>query len=186
MKVVLSLLLLLTTYMAARDNNNFVVYVGTYTDSGSKGVYSFRFDAKTGSFGSLELAATSDNPSFLVVDPSHRFLYAANEIEKFGGKSDGSISVFAIEPRTAKLTPVQQTSSGGWGPVYVSLDQTARHLLVANYGAGTIAVLPIFGDGRLNSPTAIVEHYGTKANPARPHAIYATHDNRFVLVPDLG
>jgi 6-phosphogluconolactonase len=186
MKVVLPLLLVLTTYMAARENNNFVVYVGTYTDSGSKGVYSFRFDAKTGFTGPLELAATSDNPSFLAVDPSHRFLYAANEIESFGGKSDGSISVFAIEPKTSKLTAVQQVSSVGWGPVYVSLDQTARHLLVANYGAGTIAVLPILSDGRLGPPTTIVAHLGTKANPARPHAIYATNDNRFVLVPDLG
>src|SRR6185312_1688277 len=98
MKAVLPLLLFLTASAAARDKN-FVVFVGAYTDSGSKGIYSFRFDTNSGSMSPLELAATSDNPSFLVADSSHRFLYAANEVEKFGGKSDGSVSVFAIDPK---------------------------------------------------------------------------------------
>ena len=83
MKAVLPLLLFLTASAAARDKN-FVVFVGAYTDSGSKGIYSFRFDTNSGSMSPLELAATSDNPSFLVVDSSHRFLYAANEVENLG------------------------------------------------------------------------------------------------------
>ena len=132
----------------------------------------------------LELAATSDNPSFLVVDSSHRFLYAANEVEKFGGKSDGSVSVFAIDPKARKLTPVQQASSGGWGPVYLSLDKAGRYLMVANYGAGSIITLPIGTDGRLGALTASIQHAGAK--DPRPHAIEATRDDRFALVPDLG
>jgi 6-phosphogluconolactonase len=183
MKAVLPLLLLLTTSAGARDNN-FVVFVGAYTDSGSKGIYSFRFNSDSGSMTPMALAATSDNPSFMVIDPTHRFLYAANEIEKFAGKSDGSVSVFAIDPKTRKLSPVQQVSSGGWGPVYLSLDKAGRYLMVANYGAGSITTLPIGTDGRLGAPTASIQHTGTK--DPRPHAIEATKDDRFALVPDLG
>jgi len=182
MKAVL-LLFLLTTSAGARDNN-FIVLVGTYTDSGSKGIYSFRFDAKSGELSPIELAAASDNPSFLVPDPTHRFLYAANEIEKFGGKSDGSVSVFAIDPTTRKLTPIQQVSSSGWGPVYLSLDKAGRFLMVANYGAGSITTLPIGTDGRLGASAASIQHTGAK--DPRPHAIEATKDDRYALVPDLG
>jgi 6-phosphogluconolactonase len=110
-------------------------------------------------------------------------LYAANEIEKFEGKTDGSISVFAVNEKTSKLTPMQRVSSGGWGPVYLSFDKAERHLLSANYGAGIIVVLPISRDGRLGPPTASVRHVGPPA--PRPHAIDTTQDDRFALVPDL-
>jgi 6-phosphogluconolactonase len=181
----IGLILLLMSTLAGALDSKYLVYVGTYTDSGSKGIYAFRFDANAGSVTPVELVAASDNPSFLVVDPSHRFLYAANEIEMFRGKADGSISVFAIEPKTGKLSAVQQVSSAGWGPVYLSLDKTARHLLVADYGAGSIAVLPVGKDGRLGPHTGFVEHVGAKGNPPRPHSIQTTDDDRFALVPDL-
>ncbi len=182
MKIPFLALLLLTTTAFARDNN-FVVFVGTYTDSGSRGIYSFRFNAESGSMGEIELAATSDNPSFLVPDKSRRFLYAANEIEKFEGKTDGSVSVFKIDLKTAKLTALQQVSSGGWGPVYLSMDKAARHVLVANYGVGSIAVLPIERDGKLGRLTSEVQHVGSHP---RPHAIETSNNDRFALVPDLG
>jgi 6-phosphogluconolactonase len=182
MKIGLPLLLAISTFAGALDKN-FLVFVGTYTDSGSKGIYAFRFDSGSGRITAVELAATSDNPSFLVVDRSQSFLYAANEIEKFEGKTDGSISVFAIDQKTSKLTSVQQVSSGGWGPVYLSFDKAERHLLVANYGAGGIAVLPLGTGGRLGPPIASIQHVGPPA--PRPHAIELTKDDRFALVPDL-
>jgi 6-phosphogluconolactonase len=182
MKIGLPFLLAISTFAGALDKK-FVVFVGTYTDSGSAGIYSFHFNARSGRITPLELAAKSDNPSFLVVDPPHRFLYAANEIEKFEGKTDGSISVFEVDQKTSRLTPVQRASSGGWGPVYLSFDKDARHLLSANYGAGSIAVLPIRKDGQLGLPTESIQHVGPPQ--PRPHAVDFTQDGRFVLVPDL-
>jgi 6-phosphogluconolactonase len=91
--------------------------------------------------------------------------------------------VFAIDQKTSKLSPVQRVSSSGWGPVYLSFDKAERHLLVTNYGAGSVAVLPIGPDGRLGSPTASIQHVGPTA--PRPHAIETTDDDRFALVPDL-
>lgn len=179
------LLFTLTNFAVALDHK-YLVLGGTYTDSGSKGIYSFHFDAGKGTVTSPELAAVSENPSFLAVDRAHRFLYAANEIEKFHGKSDGSISVFSVDTKHAKLMPVQQVSSGGWGPVFVWLDQPERHLFVANYGAGSVAVLRVGKDGQLETQPFVVEHKGTKEHPPRPHAVLTSRDDRFVLVPDLG
>ena len=59
-----------------------LLYVGTYTNNaaGSKGLYGWRFDAETGKVTSLGLAAETDSPSWVVVHPNKRFLYAANEL----------------------------------------------------------------------------------------------------------
>jgi 6-phosphogluconolactonase len=56
------------------------VYVGTYTDAGSRGIYRFSLDLATGSASAPVLAAESENPSFLALHPSGRFLYAVNEV----------------------------------------------------------------------------------------------------------
>src|SRR5580658_6859590 len=47
------------------------VYVGTYTQSMSKGIYSYRFDSKTGQLKPIGLAAEIPNPSFNIADRSH-------------------------------------------------------------------------------------------------------------------
>jgi 6-phosphogluconolactonase len=180
-----TLLLLILGAMSFAADRNYFVYFGTYTDSGSKGIYVFRFDESNGAITPVGLVAETENPSYLVVDPEQRFLYATNEVETFEGKSDGSISVYAIDRRSGKLSLLQRVSSGGWGPVYLSFDRTGKYLFVANYGAGSVAVFPVAADGRLGARTSLVRHEGTKENPARPHSMRVTNDNRFVLVPDL-
>src|ERR1035441_675943 len=60
----------------------------------SKGIYAYRFDAKTGKFTSIGLAAETSDPSFVAVSPNHKFLYAANE------DNHGTVSAFAIDAAT--------------------------------------------------------------------------------------
>jgi 6-phosphogluconolactonase len=79
----------------------------------------------------------------------------------------------------------------GTGPCHLVLDQARRNLLVANYGSGSVAVLPVGSDGRLGAATEVVQHTGRSVNPDRqrgPHAHCVTLDlaNRFVFVCDLG
>lgn len=168
-----------------------LAYVGTYTGRGSDGIYAFRFDPATGIARPASLAAATDNPSFLVVDPTGRFLYAANELDAFHGQATGAISAFAIDRESGKLEWLQQVSSLGAGPAHLSLDRSARYLLVANYNAGSVAVFPIESDGRLGEHSAFVQDTGSSVNPQRQtgphaHAIQVTNDNRFVIVADLG
>lgn len=166
------------------------VYIGTYTRGPSKGIYLCHLDLATGKLGPAELAAETVNPSFVAVHPSRPVLYSIGEIGSFEGKPAGAVSAFRIE-KTGKLTLLNQQVSGGKGPCHVTLDRTGRWALVANYGGGTIACLPIGPDGRLGEATSVVEHHGSSANPKRqegPHAhsIYADAANRFVLAADLG
>ena len=60
-----------------------LMYVGTYTGRDSKGIYAYRFDAATGQATPIGLVAETQNPSFLAIDPTQRFLYAANEISDY-------------------------------------------------------------------------------------------------------
>ncbi len=191
----LSAPLLFTHYAGAAERaankGKYLVYVGTYTEKASKGIYAYRFDPATDQLTSLGLAAETVNPSFLAVDPTRRFLYAVNEISQYEGRSSGGVSAFAIAAETGKLTFLNEVPSGGAGPCHVSVDKTGRYVLVANYGGGSVAVFPILKDGRLGEASAFVQHKGASINPQRqegPHAhsIYTSPDNRFVISADLG
>jgi 6-phosphogluconolactonase len=188
--VILLLVVLLAAGVEAQAAE-FLAYVGTYTGKGSEGIYAYRLDPATGATAAVGLAAATDNPSFLTADPTGRFLYAVNELEEFRGEPTGAVSVFAIERSSGKLRLLQQVSSLGGSPAHVSLDATARYLLVANYGGGNVVVFPIGGDGRLGSHSAFVQHAGSSVNPERqtgPHAhfIAVTPDNRLAITADLG
>jgi 6-phosphogluconolactonase len=167
------------------------VYVGTYTGGPSKGIYRLELDLATGKLSPPTLAGEAVNPSFLAIHPGHRFLYAVNEIDSLRGKKGGAVSAYAIEPTTGKLTLLNQQSSGGGGTCYVVVDRQGKHALAANYGGGSVCVLPIQADGRLGEATAFVQHKGTGPDKQRqeaPHAhsINLDRANRFALVADLG
>lgn len=166
-------------------------YIGTYTGSGSKGIYLCKFNARTGEIGEAELAAEVGSPSFLAIHPNQKFLYAVTESAEFNGKPSGSVSAFAIDAKTGKLTLLNRQSSQGAGPCHLVVDATGKNVLVANYSAGSIACLPIHEDGKLGEATSAIQHTGTSVNKERqegPHAHSINVDlgNRFVFVADLG
>jgi 6-phosphogluconolactonase len=167
------------------------VYVGTYTQGKSKGIYRLEFDPSTGKLSGLKLAAESISPSFLAIHPTHRFLYAVNEVADFGGKKVGAVSAFTLNPRTGALKALNQQPSGGDGPCHLVLDKEGKHVLAANYGGGSVAAFPIGDNGRLGTATAFVQHHGSSVNPQRqegPHAHCINLDaaNRFAVSADLG
>ncbi|MBS1875005.1 MAG: lactonase family protein [Acidobacteria bacterium] len=174
----------------AAEKGAYYFYVGTYTGKSSKGIYQYKFDPATAKVESLGLVAETPNPTFLVVHPSHKYLYAANEVGRFNGQRTGSVTAFRME-LGGKLTALNTVSSHGDGPCHVSIDRTGKFVLVANYGGGSIAVLPIRADGSLGEATAAIQHAGSSVNKGRQrephgHSIYASADNKFVIAADLG
>ncbi len=168
--------------------HKYLVFVGTYTTkTESKGIYAYEFDADTGKLTPKGVAAETPDPSWVAVHPSGKFLYAANE----AGKTS-TVSAFAIDVKTGKLTLLNQLPSLGEDPCYLSFDKTGKYVLVANYSSGTVAVFPILADGRLGEHTALVKDQGAtgpdKERQEGPHAhwIETPPDNRFALVADLG
>lgn len=187
----IGLLIVLAATVAQAVDHQALLYVGTYTDKGSKGIYAFRFNTITGESDGIGLVAETANPSFLAVDPNRKYLYAVNEIDNFNGGLSGAVSAFSIDQVTGRLTLLQQVSSLGSDPAHVSLDKTGRYLLVANYSSGNIAAFPIEKDGRLGPHSAFVQHSGSSVNKERQagphaHAIEPSYDNQFVLTADLG
>lgn len=171
--------------------DRFWVYIGTYTGGKSKGIYLFEMDMATGALKPHGVVGEVADPSFLALHPNSRFLYAVNEIGDFQGTKSGAVSAFALDAKTGRLTFLNQQSSRGSGPCHLVVDRAGKNVLVANYGGGSVAVLPIGADGRLGEATAFVQHEGKSANPQRQegphaHAIQVDPANRFALSPDLG
>jgi 6-phosphogluconolactonase len=189
----LVILLSFVAVSAAKDSpkNNFLLYVGTYTEKESKGIYAYRFDVASAQLAPLGVAAETTNPSFLAIDPSSRFLYAVNEVQNYKGASSGAVSSFAIDRQSGKLSLLNEVPSRGADPCYITFDKTGKFALVANYTGGSVVVFPVDPDGRLGDASAFVQHTGSSINKERqegPHAhwIETTPDNRFAIAVDLG
>jgi 6-phosphogluconolactonase len=170
-----------------------LVYLGTYTGPKSKGIYVGRLDVGSGRLSRPELAAETENPTFLAVHPSlpalyaaeRPLLYAANEVR------NGTVSAYSVNRENGKLTLLNRQSSRGDGPCHLSVDRLGQNVLVANYGGGNIAVLPVGRDGRLGEATAFMQHEGSSVNKPRQekahaHWIDAAPNGGFALVCDLG
>jgi 6-phosphogluconolactonase len=184
-------------------DRRFFLYIGSFTGAApnghpdgsapSKGIYAARFDAGTGDLGAPMLAAELTNPSFLAVSANHRFLYAISESDP-----EAFVTAYATDLHTGRLRMINKLPTGGAGTAFLSLDKTSKFVLLANYGSGSISVIRIEADGSLGKLTSFVQHSaprgprGARGSPPtipvipHPHAIVASPDNRFVIVPDLG
>ena len=177
--------------LAIADDPATWVYVGTYTGGKSQGIYVSKLNPTTGALAPAEVAAEIKNPSFLAIHPSQKFLYAVSEVSDSAGKPTGGVSAFAVDSTTGILKLLNQQSSQGAGPCHLVIDRTGKNALVANYGGGSCASLPIGDDGRLAEASAAIQHKGKSVNPGRqdgPHAHSVNLDpsNRFAFVADLG
>ena len=196
--------------LRAQTTGGRLFYVGTYTNNaaGSKGIYGGRFDAATGKVTSLGVAAETDSPSWIVVHPNKRFLYAANELPppEAGGPA-GAVTAFSIDASSGKLTQIGRVKTNGLSPAHMLVDQTGKWAIVGNYGnaAGSegtsIAVFAIGNDGKLaETPKAFVPHtpkpkrLDPAAPPPRngnaptshPHCVLLSPDSKFLLVAEKG
>src|SRR6202034_3830903 len=87
------------------------------------------------------------------------------------------MSAFALDRTTGMLTLLNQVDCQGNNPVDSALDPTERFLVIANYGTGAVAVMPIGDDGRLLPVSQLIQLEGTPGpNPkeqpsSRPHAV---------------
>src|SRR5664280_3574234 len=120
-----------------------------------------RFNTDTGVLTTPRLDVEAVHPAFFVIHPDGRHLYSVNST------AHGGVSAYAIDPKTARLTWLNQEPSGGDEPSYVCLDQTARFVLVANYNSGNVAAFALQPDGRIGARTALVQETGSSVNPRR-------------------
>lgn len=155
-------------------------YVGTYTDAESEGIYKYQL-TNEGHIKFVNLAARSDNPSFLTMSKDKQYLLAVNEI------GEGRIESFSIDGDS--LTPISSSASGGSSPCYITINDEGL-VLAANYSSGTISLLQLDNQGRLSKPLDIQQHSGegTTSRQQGPHAhsVYFAPKNNEVVSVDLG
>lgn len=170
----------------------FRVYIGTYTDGASRGIYQSVLDVPAGTMTPPQLAAEIVSPSFVAIHPGQKLLYAVNETAEFEGRKTGAVTAFSIDTGTGALRVMNQQPSEGMHPCHLVVDAAGRHVLVANYSSGTVAVLPLeTGSGRLGKAVSVIQHQGSGVNSQRqeaPHAHSINLDagNRFAFAADLG
>jgi 6-phosphogluconolactonase (cycloisomerase 2 family) len=202
---------------AAEPDAPLWAYVGTFSSplqdvlptqvdlppGNGRGIHIFRVDRQTGRLTPAGEYRSGTSPSCLAVNAAGTRLYSANETDRVGDKAEGSVSAFAVNRQTGALELLNTVKAGGAGPTYVSLHPAGKHLLVANYFGGSIAVLPLLPDGRLGEATDVRVDEGkigpTKAPHAPPgsfafsghdrthaHMIEADPTGKFVFHVDLG
>jgi len=199
------------------EASKLVAYVGTFSSplkdtlptqvdlppGNGRGIHIFHMDRMSGVWTPAGIHEMGTSPSCLAANPEGTRLYSANETDRVGPNREGSVTAFAIDPRDGRLSPLNNVPSGGAGPTYVRLHPSGKHLLVANYFGGSVAVLPILEGGKLGTATDVKVDEG-KIGPTRAmHAprgsfAFSGHDRthahqilpdptgKFVLHVDLG
>jgi len=168
-----------------------------------RGIHLFRIDRGSGAMTAAGLVEMGSSPSCLAINAAGTRLYSVNETDRVGDDRQGTVSAFDVHRADGSLKLLNTVRSGGAGPTYVSIHPGGKHLLVANYFGGSVAVLPILADGRLGDASDVKVDAG-KVGPTRaPHAppgsfAFSGHDRthahmiqadptgRFVLHVDLG
>ncbi len=168
-----------------------LVYIGTYTNTDSEGIYVCRLDMASGGLSHVSTMSGTENPSFLDISPDRRFLYAIGETDEVEGNPGGAAAAYAIDQQSGALTHLNTETTVGPGPCHVHVDRTGRYIMVANYGGGSVAMLPVLEDGSLGEASDFIRHQGSSVDPSRqnePHAhsIVVAPNNKHAFAPDLG
>lgn len=168
-----------------------IIYVGTFSERGSLGIYVYEVFRDNMRFDLLQTIGSKVSPSYIDASPDGKFLFSANR----GGLPDkmewGSITSCAINQQTGKLSVVHEQYSFGDSPCYVSVHPSGKYIIVCHYRGGNFVVLPIDENGKIGTPTAdiMLEGKGTvmpQQEQAHPHSAVSSADGKFLYVSDLG
>lgn len=170
---------------AERNDSEAWIYFGTHGDY----IYNARFNLQDGSFSTIQKAAKVVRPTWFVQDPGGHHLYSVSEVGN-NGDVNGQVVAFSMDHESGALTELNRVESGGSGPTNVVYSPFHNSLVVANYGGGQVAVLPLSADGRVQPVSSVLADFGTGPTPrqAQPHAhsITLLKNTHELLVPDLG
>lgn len=166
----------------------FYLFTGTYTSTGSKGIYVYSFDASTGTAKWISNTDSTTNPSYLTVSKNGNYVYAVNETN---GANPGRVSAFSFNKKNGALHLLNAQFSGGDDPCYVATNASDKWLTVANYTSGSAAIFPINKNGSLQPYAQLIKDSGSSINKDRQesahvHETVFSQDNAYLFTPDLG
>lgn len=168
-----------------------MMYVGTFDERNSKGIYVFDFNRDSVSFRLLQTVPDQKSPSFLEIHPSGKFLYAVNRSSFIDGKEWGTVSAFSVDSINGTLSLVNEQSSYGRGPCHIAFSMSGDYAFVSNYNDGSLVVYAVNNDGSVSDSLQLIRHHGKSINADRQesphvHSAVISPDDRFLYVSDLG
>ena len=157
--------------------------VGTYTGTGSDGIYRLKFNTETGELSDAKLIAQTGNPSYLAISRDKKTVFSANE------NDPGEVTSFSWDQAADTLLFVSKLPSQGVHPCYIALGPGDKTIAVANYSSGNIALFGVGNGGELKPSPQVRQHEGSGPQTNRqegPHAHCSLFKENFLYAVDLG
>lgn len=178
-------------YSYAQEASKTYLFIGSYTEGEiDTGLYLYEFNPKSGALNEVNRIDSIINPSFLSLSSDGKFLYACTETKM---QQNGSLSAFAINAKTGKLTFLNKASTKGKNPVHVSVHKSNKFVVVSNYTDAGIMLYSIQKDGSIHALEQEIHFEETGSNiikkrqlKAHLHAAIFSPCGKFLFVPDLG
>lgn len=170
------------------SQQHYYLFVGTYTNTTSKGIYVYDFNSATGDASLVSNTDSVTNPSWVTISNDHKFVYAVNETN---GANPGRVTAYSFDKNNGTLHFLNTTASGGDDPCFISTTSDNKWLAVANYSSGTATVFPINGDGTVKPYSQIIydsiyRSAGDSVTVPHVHETVFSPDEKFLITPDLG
>ncbi len=179
--------ILLLVLLASCSSKKYYLFIGTYTNTTSKGIYIYDFNSATGEAKPIWNTDSVTNPSYLTISKDQKYVYAVNETN---GANPGRVTAYSFDKKNVKLNFINTTASGGDDPCYISTTDDNKWLAVANYTSGTATLFPINADGSVGHYSqqindTIYRNPGSTKTP-HVHETVFSPDEKYLLTPDLG
>lgn len=171
----------------------FEIWIGAYGSSEDVGITRLTLDAAAAKLTKEAEFTGIENPSFLTMDRTGKYLHAVSEIETLNGQPGGEVVTFLVEEGEEGISLQEAMSHPTLGahPCFVMLDKSEQWLAVSNYNGASVVVFPIDPSGVPGPVHVRFRHSGSGPNADRqegphPHAAVFSPDGRFLFIPDLG
>lgn len=171
------------------------VFIATYSQGSSRGIYRATFNGQTGTLSTPSLAATLANPSWFAVNRAQTRLFAVSEVGSQPSNTVGYISSYRLSSG-GHLTFINRVKDLGDDPTHLILSRDERYLFVSNYAlddspGGMLVTIPVEPNGKLEPISQAFSFKGSHVDPIRQssshvHSATLSPDGHFVFVADLG
>jgi 6-phosphogluconolactonase len=169
-----------------------LLFIGTYSIRGSRGLYACEADSETGALAPLAeplLPEPVINPTFLAC--RGEWLYAVSEIGDETSPRPGGVTAFRLEGRTGALAKANSLPCGRGSPCHVLVFDGGRRLAVSQYKTGELYILSLAPGGELKSVDQVFRNEGRgpvadRQEAPHMHSAFESPDGRTLFAADLG
>ena len=189
--VIISTILLSGCFKYGEPELNYRIYVGTYTEAESEGIYVADFSSIGPELSELRLAAPLSQTTYQSIDKDADRLFSTGILDG-AGENNGVLKSFAIQndgsleeisARPAEKSPIL---------AYVHYRRDYEHVFTISYVGGGVHAYPVDTSGIIGDESGYAKHVGgsgvveSRQLEAHPHSIYTHPRKPYVYVPDLG